>query len=74
VLGIVQGSVSAGVHPVYYGLHAVLAEHVVVTEQSIDGLFVHMATLVAVDQNLGLEQKLVCGENYGPFLVNVIKY
>ena len=50
-----ESGVSAGVDAVDDGLHAMLDQHVVVAQQRVDRLLVHVAALVPVYQDL-LEQ------------------
>ena len=55
VLRVVESGVAAGVDAVDDGLHAMLDQHVVVAQQRVDRLLVHVAALVPVYQDL-LEQ------------------
>ena len=57
VLCIVESCVSAGVNAVDDRLHAVLHQHVVVAEQGVDGLLVHMPALIPVHQDLTMRVK-----------------
>ena len=50
-----ESGVSAGVDAIDDGLHAVLDQHVVVAQQRVDRLLVHVAALVPMHQDL-LEQ------------------
>ena len=50
-----ESGVAAGVDAVDDGLHAMLDQHVVVAQQRVDRLLVHVAALVPVYQDL-LEQ------------------
>ena len=59
MLGIVESGVSAGVDAVDDGLHAMLDQHVVVAEQGVDGLLVHVPALVAVHQDLSKTLKSI---------------
>merc|ERR1719336_1904669 len=52
VLRVVESGVSAGVDAVDDGLHAMLDQHVVVAQQRVDRLLVHVAALVPVHQDL----------------------
>ena len=52
VLGIVEGCVSTGVNSIDDRLHPKLDKHVVVAEQGVDGLLVHVPALVPVYQDL----------------------
>ena len=52
VLRVVESGVSAGVDAVDDGLHAMLDQHVVVAQQRVDRLLVHVAALVPVYQDL----------------------
>ena len=53
MLCVVESCVSARVNSVDDRLHAVLHQHVVVAEQGVDGLLVHVPALVPVHQDLG---------------------
>ena len=57
MLCIVESCVSAGVNAVDDRLHAVLHQHVVVAEQGVDGLLVHVPALIPVHQDLTMRVK-----------------
>ena len=62
VLRIVESCVPARVNSVDDRLHPVLDQHVVVAEQGVDGLLVHVPALVPVHQDLATVEsiKMVC--------------
>ena len=58
VLCVVECCVAARVNSVDDRLHAVLHQHVVVAEQGVDGLLVHVPALVPVHQDLTVNKSI----------------
>ena len=58
VLCIVESRVAARVNSVDDRLHPVLHQHVVVAEQGVDGLLVHVPALVPMHQDLATVESI----------------